>query len=117
MKIAIVDDRFDYVDNLQQAVEACGHEAVLVEVGCSGGLDLNGTVAAIQEANPDFVLLDHDMGMFTGQEVADKIGLSPDKLIGTSQRKQPYCGRQMPHNLDKSYDYTLPVEEFQKLFA
>ncbi len=116
MRIAIVDDRFDYVGNLQKAVEACGHEAIRILINNESQLDEDGVAAAIQEANPDFVLLDHDMGMFTGEEVAEKLSLSSDKLIGTSNRKQPYCGRQMGKDMDKSYECSLPLDKFQKLF-
>ncbi len=113
MKIAIVDDRWDYLDNLEQALMEINSEVIRVD---ASELGLEKTVPTIHEATPDFVMLDHDMGSFTGKDVADRLDFSPEKLVGTSDKKQPYCGRSLPQSMDKSYASTMVGEKFQKLF-
>ncbi len=98
MKIAIIDDDQWVVAVFWRSLKTT-HEVLPVEIfDLTRGEDPDqkcGIVArAVREFSPDFILLDHDLSIMDGEELAMALGYSRDKLIGISgSYPQEYCGK------------------------
>ncbi|OGI21598.1 MAG: hypothetical protein A3J06_01005 [Candidatus Moranbacteria bacterium RIFCSPLOWO2_02_FULL_48_19] len=91
MKIAILDDSRHLCEALGGVLQKAGHEVLLL----SCWFELNPNIAAIQEFDPDIVLLDEDLGPnYSGRIVAKCLGYPPEKLVDISiNQTQRFCVR------------------------
>lgn len=108
-KIAIIEDSVGDIFGLLEVLKGEGHQ-VLALVPCLPSLrrltgkegddfkfveSVEEIVSLVSEFGPDMVLLDHSLDMpYKGDDVAYKLRIEREKLIGTSSSfTQAYCGK------------------------
>lgn len=126
MKIVVVDDIHSYLYYIQQTLNSRGHEVHLIHVsdfmyetetpeGYFSSLDLDEIVKKILVLEADLVLIDHNFGkaVFNGEQLAVRLAMGPEKIVGISSYSQPYCSKSFPNK------HALPegraVEELLKV--
>ena len=95
-RVAIIDDRPEFVENMGSIASAAGHEVLAVSIFdepyC---MDLEKVARVVGGWKPDIVFIDHDLqlGQKTGEDLARILALPKKMLIGTSLYNQTYCQR------------------------
>lgn len=107
MRIVVIEDSLKVIENLRELIEGAGHhlQGIVVDrcwenkdayVGYTCCWRPEQVQQAIQELQPDLILLDHNLGThFSGETLARDMGVPKEKLFGISSDfkvQKDYCG-------------------------